>query len=436
MKLTRKHLVFAILATLSVLAAFTLLGHPIIPPEALAGFGMLPLAAGPVSMDEVAHTLEQQGKLFKSFVDRNDAEKEELKAAISDLQKKAGRPGLGGSNALNLTNPEMKALTNAARALITGNQEKANEYFVEAKAMSAGSDPDGGYVVHDVISSGMTKVMAEISPIYRLARKIPMPKGGAFEEPIDKESAEAAWVGELQARPDTATPGLGMFRVELNEIYAMPKASQKVIDIASANVIGWLQEKVGDAFGVKEGVAYHVGDGVVKPRGILTYPTAATVDVLRAWGTFEHIATGVNGGFPVSSTTVNPADKLVDVTTALKPQYRNGAVWLMNRLTAGVVRKLKDAEGRHVWVDSLIQGQPAVLLGYPVEIDEEMPDLATGSLSIAFGNVEKTYTIIEQPGTKFLTDPYTDKPNVRLFAYRRVGGGANNSEAMKFLKFS
>lgn len=388
-----------------------------------------------IDMQHIADTLETQGKAFKTFVDRNDTERDQIKAAVDSLMLKAGRQGLGGG-ATNADRPELKALNNAALALYMGDQQKANQYFIEAKAMTAGSDPDGGYVVHDVISSGMTKVMAEISPLYRLARKIPMTKGGAFEEPVDRDSAEASWVGEVSARADTDTPQLGDFRVELNEIYAMPKASQKLIDIASINVLGWLTEKVGDAFAVKEGTAYHEGTGVAQPRGILSYTTVATPDATRAWGQFEHIATGVSGAFPTSSTTVNPADVLVDVSTALRAQYRNGAVWLMNRLTAGRVRKLKDAEGRHVWVDSLVQGQPALLLGYPVEIDESMPDIGAGTLSIAFGNIEKAYTIIEMPGTKFLTDPYTDKPNVRLFAYRRVGGGVNNFEAIKYLKFS
>lgn len=352
--------------------------------------------------------------------------------AVSNVAQELA--GGGGTRGVNPA--EAKALNNAARALLTGDQHAANQFFIEARALTSQSDPDGGYVVHDVLSSGMTKIMAEISPIYRLARRIPLLAGGAFEEVIDKDSAEAAWVGESQARPDTDSPQLGKFRVDLKEIYAMPKASQTLIDIASMDVLGWLQDKVGDAFAVKEGIAFHTGDGVAKPRGILSFPTAATPDASRAWGTFEHVATGVNGAFPTSSTSVNPADKLVDVTAALKPQYRADAVWLMNRATAAVVRKLKDADGRHVWVDSLVIGQPSVLLGYPVEIDEEMPDVATGSLSIAFGSVSRTYTIVEQPGVKFLTDPFTDKPNVRLFAYRRIGGGVNNFEGLKFLKFA
>lgn len=387
---------------------------------------------------EIKSLIEEQGKAWEVFNTKNEERLSAVESMVEDVAKKAGRPyGLAGDAPGSRANtPEMKSLTGAVRALLTGDQAKANALFAEAKAMSVGSDPDGGYVVHDAISSGMTKIMSDISPIYRLARKVPMPTGGAFEEPIDRDAAEANWVAELDARPDTSTPTLGLFRVDLNEICAMPKATQKLIDIASLDVIGWLQEKVGDAFAVKESGAFHNGDGVGKPRGILTYTTAALPDATRTWGQFEHVATGVSAAFATSSTTVNPADKLVDVSMALRAPYRRGARWFMNRFTAGAVRKLKDAEGRHVWVDSLIAGQPALLLGFPVEIDEDMPDIGAGSLSIAFGDVSKAYTIIEQPGVKYLTDPYTDKPNVRLFGYRRVGAGVNNFEALKFLKFA
>ena len=194
--------------------------------------------------------------------------------------------------------------------------------------------------------------------------------------------------------------------------------------------------KVAEAFAVAEGHAFLNGNGVGKPRGLLTYTTVATPDATRAWGTLQHVATGSAGAFPVASTSVNSADPLVDLVGALKTQYRVGASWLMNRTTAATVRKLKDADGRHIWTDSLLVGQPAVLLGYPVVLDESMPDVAANSLSIAFGNIQKGYTIVRRLGTRFLVDPYTDKPNVRLYAFARVGAAVNNFEAVKLLKFA
>jgi HK97 family phage major capsid protein len=282
----------------------------------------------------------------------------------------------------------------------------------------------------------MTRIMAEISPVGRMARTVMLDGGTRFEEVVDKDQTEAVWATETGARGDTTTPTLRKFSVGLDELYAQPKATQTLIDVASIDVMGWLTEKVGEAFGATESAAFHTGNGIGKPRGFLDYPTAATGDATRAWGTTEHIPSGASGAFQTPTTSVNPADCLVDVTASLRAQYRNGAIWLMNRQTAGAVRKLKDADGRHVWTDSLVLGQPSTLLGYGVEISEDMPVIAANSLSIAFGNWRKFYTVIRRLGVRFLVDPYTDKPNVRLFSYSRVGGGVANFEAMKLLKFA
>lgn len=439
MKLTRNTIIWALLSVLAVLAGFAMAGHPLLSPEHLAGLGMLPMAAG-TTMGELCEIIQKQGTEMKAWVQRREEEVTELREEIKQIEMRANRPGSGGFNAATgqrFTPDERKSFDGAIRALMTGNKEKADQLFVEAKAMSVGTSADGGYMVHTQFSSGFTKVMQEVSPFYRLARVIPLDPGNdSFEEPIDRDTADASWTGEQSSRNETDTPQLGMFMVALNEIYAMPKVTQKLVDLASFDVMAWLQTKVGEAFGTKESDAYHNGDGVARPRGILTYDIATTADASRPWGTIQYIPSGASGAFKTTTTSVSPADALIDVVTALKPQYRNGARWFMNRNTAGVVRKFKDADGRFIWVDSIVAGQPSTLLGYPVEIDEDMPDISADSLSIAFGNLQRAYTIIEKPGIKFLPDPYTAKPHVLLYSYRRVSGGMNNSEAIKLMKFA
>lgn len=439
MKLTRHSFTWIALAVLGVLTILAIAGHPVISPEALAGLGMVPFA-GHVSLEDVKEILVEQGQKGKEFKARYDEEMKAMRDAVDEIQKKANRPGWSGINVATghaFTPEERKAFDGAVRALMTGNKEKADQLFVEAKAMSAGSGPDGGYMVHTQFSTGFTKVMAEISPIYRQARVIPLDPGNdSFEEPIDSETAEAHWTGEQSARNESGTPGIKMFYVSLGEIYALPRVTQKLVDLASFDVMAWLQTKVGEAFGTKESAAFHNGDSIEKPRGFLTYDIATTADASRPWGTIQYIPSGASGAFKSASASVSPADALIDMVTALKPQYRSGARWYMNRNTAGVVRKFKDADGRFVWVDSIISGQPSTLLGYPVEIDEDMPDIAADSLSVAFGNMQRAYTIIEKPGIKFVPDPYMAKPHVLLYSYRRVGGGLNNSEALKLMKFS
>ena len=407
------------------------------PLEILTAAGpSLLLANGPVMLPpEVKRLIEETGTAFEEFKKRHNDRVTELEARLDEVQLKANRPGGWGIGVGKPGAEELKHLDRALRAWASGDQARFAAAMVEAKAMSAGSDPAGGDFVHPFVSTQLTQVMAEISPVYRLARRVPMDSGASFEEIVDTEDAAAHWVTEVAPRNDTATPQVKKFTVELHEVYAQPKITQKLIDTSSYDVVGWLLGKVGDAFALTEGVAFHTGDGVGKPRGFLSYPMAATADATRPWGTLQYVTTGVSGAFPTSSTTVNPADVLVDVQSALRVQYRQGAVWLMNSATAGVVRKLKDAEGRHVWVDSLQQGQPPLLLGHPVEIDEAMPDIGADAFAIAFGNLQRAYTIVEMPGLRFLSDPFTAKPSVRLFNYRRVGGAVHNSEAIKLLKF-
>ena len=374
---------------------------------------------------------------LKEFKEHHTNQLDELRADLDDVAKILNRPGgmgVGGRATDGETAAQRTALESAYRALIAGDQQKANHALTEYKAgMMVGNDAEGGYFVDTHRSEQMLRVMAEISPFIGEARTVMLRSGDAFEEVLDLNQAETAWVGELEDRPDTDAPDLGKYRIELHELYSMPKVSQKLIDTAEIDVVAWLNSKISEAFAAAETTAYFTGTGLKKPRGFCDYDTAATADASRAWGTLEHVKTGANGAFAAS----NPADVLFDMTTALKPIYRPNAKWLMSRSTGGLIRKFKEATTNgYIWQPGLQKGQPDMLLGYPVMYAEELPTVATNSLSVAFGDFRKGYTIIRRKGMKLLTDPFTDKPNVRLFAYQRVGGGVADFNAIKLLKFA
>jgi HK97 family phage major capsid protein len=432
-KLTRATLTWGLLALIAMAAFCTLAGHPLIPPEALAGMGMLPLAIG--ETDDIAEVLGKMAKGLEDFKARQRDEVSELRRSIDQLTTRGARPGIGASNILETPDTlDRKQMDMGYRALMAGDKSRAQSIFEEAKAMSAGTGPDGGFLVDTMFSRTFNKVLADVSPIYRLARKIPLDAGtDTFEEPIDKDQATAVWAGEAQPRPETGTPKVLVFSASVNELYAMPKVTQTLIDLSSFDVVGWLASKVGDAFGATESAAFHVGDGTAKPRGILAYPTSTAEDKTRPWGTVQHILADVP---PEQSSILgqHQYDTFINMTVALRSPYRAGAVWLMNRKTAGMLRLFKDNEYRYLWQDSIVAGQPSTFLGYPVQEDEDMPDAAPGNFPIAFGNFSKAYTVVEKPGFKFLPDPYTAKPHVLLYSYRRVGGGVHNTEAYKLLK--
>lgn len=382
---------------------------------------------------------------------------DEIKTAVEDLQKKANRPQTDGEikaaadldaevKQFNLmlradfqakgkpapTEVDAKAYTeykNAFFKVMTGTPLD-NLSSDERKAMSAGSDPDGGYLLPPSTVGRMVSKLYEQSTMRQLAT-VQAISTDKLEGIVDNNEADAGWVSELGTRSDTNTPQIGKYEIQAHEMYAMPKASQKILDDAAVNVESWLAGKVADKFARVEGAGFTTGTGVGQPRGLFAYTTAATGDDSRSWGQFEHVVTGASGDFHTTK-----ADPLQDLLGAFKDQYLQRASWLMRREVRTKIRKMKEATSdRYLWEPSLQMGQPDRLLGYPARVDQYVPAIAANSLSLAFGDFAEAYTIVDRMGIRTLRDPFTAKPYVVFYSTKRTGGGAVNFEAVKFLKF-
>jgi len=319
----------------------------------------------------------------------------------------------------------IKACRYGERAL-TDEEEKA------LKAMSVGSDPDGGYLVPADLAGRMVTRIYDSSPIRQIADVQPTSRD-ALEGMEDVGEADSGWVAETGTRTDTTNPQLGKWRIPVHEQYAQPKATQQLLDDAATDVETWLVNKVGDRMARRENTAFVTGDGVGKPKGFTVYATAALNDGTRSWGTLEHIVTGTNASLGVGTAAI---DKLIDVQTALKPNFRANARWVMSRANVGTVRKLRDGAGSYIWSPPVQAFASATLLQAPITEAEDMPAVGTGSLSIAYGDFMQGYQIVDRQAVRVLRDPYTDKPYVKFYSTKRVGGGVVNYEAIKLLKFS
>ena len=302
---------------------------------------------------------------------------------------------------------------------------------IETRAMNATTDPDGGYLIPVDMSGRMVTRFYETSPMRQHADAATI-SGGALEGPTDRDEADCDWVSETGTRAETDTPQVGNWRIEPHEMYAKPKVTQRLLDDAAFNVEEWLTRKVTERMGRKENTAFIVGTGVGQPRGLFSYTTAATADSSRAWKVMEHVKSGANGAFATS----DPANYLFDLVGKLKAGYRQGASWVTNRAVVTAMRKLQDGNGVYIWQPGIVAGQQQTILGYPVVEMEDVPTLATGSLSLGFGNLRAAYQIVDIVGIRVLRDPYSSKPYVEIYVTKRVGGDVLDFEAFKFLLFS
>ncbi|MFA7587657.1 MAG: phage major capsid protein, partial [Novosphingobium sp.] len=252
----------------------------------------------------------------------------------------------------------------------------------------------------------------------------------SYKKPVNLGGAASGWVGETETRPATDTPKLSVLDFPAMELYAQPFATQTLLDDSSVDIAAWLADEVNIEFAEQEGAAFLGCDGVKQPRGLLRYDVVD--NATWSWGKVGYVGTGASSAWPGS----NPADKLLDLIYGLKSGYRNNASFLMNSLLVSDIRKFKDQEGNYLWQPSLQAGQPSTLLGYAVHDDDNMPVKAASSLSVAFGDFKRAYLIVDRVGIRVLRDPFTNKPYVGFYTTKRVGGGIQNFEAVKLLRFA
>jgi HK97 family phage major capsid protein len=344
---------------------------------------------------------------------------------LDDLALKARRPVIGGGAREDAAQREHKS----AFALYMRSGETAGLKRLERKALSDGSGPDGGYLAPPNAETDILMRLAQISPIRSIAT-VRQSSTAVYKRAATTSGAAAGWTGETDAVSQTATQQIAELAYPAMELFAMPAATQAILEDAVVDVEQWIAQEVEMSFAEQEGAAFVSGDGTNKPKGFLSYTTIA--DASWAWGKIGYVATGVANAFPAS----NPSDILVDLVYALKAAYRQNATFVMNRRTQSQIRKFKDSQGNYLWAPPAAIGQPATLMNFPLVEAEDMPDYTAGGPAIAFGDFARGYLVVDRMGIRVLRDPYSAKPYVLFYVTKRVGGGVQDFAALKFLSFT
>ncbi|MCF6273690.1 MAG: phage major capsid protein [Rhodobacteraceae bacterium] len=330
------------------------------------------------------------------------------------------------STAADLDMPHKKAFSAYLRS---GDDDALRGLPMEEKALSTAVSADGGFLVDPQTSATISSVLRGAASIRAIANVVQV-ESTAYDVLVDQTDIGAGWASETAATAETGTPQIDRISIPLHELSALPKASQRLLDDSAFDVEGWLAGRIADKFSRAESQSFVLGDGIDKPTGFLTHPVLD--NGVWAWGNLGYVPTGAAGDF----NGVDPADAIVDLVYALNAQYRANASFVMNSKTAGAVRKMKDVDGRFLWSDGLAAGEPARLMGYPVLIAEDMPDIAADAMAIAFGDFGAGYTVAERPDLRILRDPFSAKPHVLFYATKRVGGDVSDFAAIKLLKFA
>lgn len=337
---------------------------------------------------------------FKDMEEKADTSK--IAERLDKLEAKSNRAT--GDPAKDEPTEERKAFASYLRF---GNNIPADE----VKALTVSSDPQGGYLVPAEMSTEFIRDLVEFSPVRGIA-SVRTTGSPSVIYPTRTGITAAKWKGETDAQEESA-PGFGQTELDLKELNTFVDLSNQLLTDSAGQAETEVRLALAEDFGQKEGSAFVNGDGVLEPEGFMTH---------------AGIAETANG----HATTLSP-DALIKLLYAMPATYRNSGTWSMNGTTLGIIRLLKDGDGRFLWQPSYQAGQPETILGRPVVEMVDMPDLEADAYPIMFGDWSG-YRIVDRAGMSTLVNPYLRATEgiTRIHATRRVTGGV--LQAAKFRK--
>ncbi|MGT2514793.1 phage major capsid protein [Sphingomonas panni] len=414
---------------------------PALPRAIMTGGVRMDASDPKVMLGQIQTAVKEMRELNDSRLDKLEAKVdpldaaqfEKISAAVTDLEKSlndiaakqaayelngsgGGRPAPGDPDYTNKFLAYMRDGGNE------GSLKALHGAGTPRAALTEGSNADGGYTTPAEWDRTIAGRLKLISPMRQHAQVQSTSKAGFIKLFTDRATG-SGWVGETATRPATSTPTLTPLAFGLGELYANPAASQTILDDSEIDIEAWLAGEVETEFERQESIAFLSGDGVNKPFGLLTYLTGAANAARHPWGDIKVTKSG-------DANLIKP-DPLIGMVYDLPAAYAPNAKFFSNRSSLSAIRKLKDGQNNYLWQPTYVAGQPSTLMGYALVDMPDMPSAIANAIPLLFGDMARTYLILDRIGVRVLRDPYTNKPYVMFYTTKRVGGGVQNPDAMK-----
>ncbi|MGI9159863.1 MAG: phage major capsid protein [Saprospiraceae bacterium] len=369
----------------------------------------------------------------REHVERINAQVTELDRAMRTMNERLALAARAGSMDLSTQTPEQREHNAAFTQYVRKGVDAGLSDLAVKAALRTDSNTDGGYTVPEELDRQITRVAMTRNGLRSVAGQQTIGVQ-AYEKLHNIGGANAGWVAERGARTQTNTPQLVKISIPANEMYAMPAATQTMLDDSFIAIDAWLAQEVAIAMADLEGAAAWTGDGIEKPKGMHSYTFAAsTIASPSAWERVGYTPTGTSAGFGSS----NPGDKLIDLIYSLRVGYRTAASFICNDHCIAELRKLKDGQGNYLLEPKInATGANFSLMGYDVTPDDNAPVIAASSYSLGFGDWSRFYKFVDRMGARIIRDPFSSKPYILFYTTKRVGGGIEDFQAAKWLKFA
>lgn len=358
-------------------------------------------------IEKALETQEAKNQEFVTEVKAREKQETELKERIEVMESELAR----GSHQQNKDYKQSEAY----KALNHFVKNGAYSLDMEQKALlRTDSDVQGGYLVMSEMDNAITKKITEISPIRSIAR-VRTIGSKSLSVPVRDTIPASAYEGEAELGTDDTATYQNETLTAFRQTVTIPITMDMLMD-SSFNMESEMMSDGAESFAQGEGAKFVSGTGFKQPTGFL-------VDSRVVASARESAASGVIGFADVMNLTG-------DLKTGYNPVY------VLNRRTLAYLRTLVGTDGHPIWMPGMNGGVTNTINGFSYIIANDMPDVASNALAIAFGDFARGYTIVDRTGMAVIRDEVTQKRKaiVEFTLQRWNTGQVVLPEAIKLLK--
>lgn len=338
----------------------------------------------------------------------SEKREEEIKERMDVLESELARAGGAGKGKNYKDAEEYKAIETYVKQGVFGitPEQKAT--------LRTDNDVQGGFLVMAEMDNAITKKITEISNIRSIAR-VRTIGAKSLSVPVRNTIPVAQYEGETETGPEDTSTYQSETLTAFRQTVTIPITQDMLMD-AAFDMEGEIMGDGAESFAQGEGAGFVAGTGFKQPEGF-------TVDA-RVVAAARISAVSATIGF----------DDMMNLTGDLKTGYN--PVYVFNRRTLAFLRTLKGGDGHPLWQPGMNGVVVNTINGFPYLIAEDMPDIASTSIPVAFGDFTRGYTIVDRTGMAVIRDEVTRKRDaiVEFTLQRWNTGQVTLPEAIKLLK--
>lgn len=296
---------------------------------------------------------------------------------------------------------ERKSFENYLRGAVMG----------EVRADTNMTLTDNGAVIPTTIAKKIVEKIYDISPILERSTKYNV-KGNLTIPfyPADSNDVEMAYATEFT----DLTADTGKFgSIELKGFLAgaLVKISRSLMNNSQFDIVGFVIDHM----------------ALVAARWIEGELLKGTDDKIEG-------LSSVTQGVTAAAATAVTADELIQLQDSVKDAFQGKAIWIMSNATRTAIRLLKDNEGRYLLNDDVSSPFGRTLLGKPVYVSDNMPDMAASAKPIYYGDMSGlAVKITEEFEVQVLREHYATQHAVGVVGWTEMDAKVENEQKISAL---